>query len=367
MFKKTYNIPSTIWIDVLNYLGLRTGEIMTSQEIHSVGKLHKAVHFYLFNNHGQLLLQKRYPNLDDYPNMYSASLTGHVHSGESSSLALKRKLQENFGMYAKELKYDFVFSYRRDIELDSGYIDKQFNDVYVGKADFKLQDINYNTSKVSELKLVSTQQFSTMLKTKNQVVPSVCNESLTDLLWFLSDHPSTFNIDVLNSLGLRTGEIMTRQEIHSVGKLHKAVHLYLFNSHNQLLLQKRAHDLDHYPNMYSISLTGHVDSGESSSMALKRELREELGLNAKEIKYDFMFSYRRDAELDSGYIDKQFNDVYVGKADFKLQDINYDPSEVSALRLVSIQEFRSMLEASDPVITPVYGDALIELLGMISK
>jgi isopentenyldiphosphate isomerase len=51
-------------------------------------------------------------------------------------------------------------------------------------------------------------------------------------------------IDVLSAAGLRTGEILPRREIHRLGKLHRAVHLYLFNAKNELLLQQRALTVD---------------------------------------------------------------------------------------------------------------------------
>ena len=85
-------------------------------------------------------------------------------------------------------------------------------------------------------------------------------------------------IDVLSDSGLRTGEILPRPEIHRLGKHHRAVHLYLFNSNNELLLQRRALTVDHAPGVFSISVTAHVDAGEFSSATVKREVEEELGL-----------------------------------------------------------------------------------------
>ena len=39
-------------------------------------------------------------------------------------------------------------------------------------------------------------------------------------------------IDVLSGSGLRTGDILPRAEVHRLGKPHRAVHLYIFNSRN---------------------------------------------------------------------------------------------------------------------------------------
>jgi isopentenyl-diphosphate Delta-isomerase len=88
-------------------------------------------------------------------------------------------------------------------------------------------------------------------------------------------------IDALDEQGYPTGEVLSRKEIHRLGKLHRAIHLYLFDQSNNLLLQKRSAQVDHYPNMFSISVTGHVDAGENSWEAVVRELQEELGLDPK--------------------------------------------------------------------------------------
>jgi hypothetical protein len=59
-------------------------------------------------------------------------------------------------------------------------------------------------------------------------------------------------IDVLDEYGIRTGEILPRKEIHELGKVHRAVHLYLLSESNELLLQRRSYNTDHYPGMLSI-------------------------------------------------------------------------------------------------------------------
>ncbi|MBP6952404.1 MAG: NUDIX domain-containing protein [Alphaproteobacteria bacterium] len=77
-------------------------------------------------------------------------------------------------------------------------------------------------------------------------------------------------IDVLDDFEIRPGEALSRKEIHYLGKIHRAFHLYLFDKSKNLLLQRRSHMTDYFPAMFSISLTGHVDAGESSAVALYR-------------------------------------------------------------------------------------------------
>jgi len=352
--KKLYNFTKRL--NIFNDLGFTIGNI-TEPQVHNLGILHKSAHLFLLDKDDNLLLQKKSSSSDHYPGMYTVYPNCHVYTGEVGNISLKKEL----GLNHSKIKYDFLFSYRKDAKLGD-YIDKQFNDVYVGRTNVDLKDINYDKSEVEKLEFVPFSEFRSMVKFHKSIIsPMYDDKMLKDLLFFTSDNKVTSDIDVLSESGLRTGQIMNRGEIHTIGLPHRAVHLYLFNNKGDILLQKRAENLDHYSSMYSISLTGHIDSGEGSSKALKRELKEELGLNHYEIKYSFLFSYRKDAKLGD-YIDKQFNDVYVGRTNVDLKDINYDKSEVEKLEFVPFSEFRSMVESSKPVIAPVYGDALNEIL-----
>ena len=60
------------------------------------------------------------------------------------------------------------------------------------------------------------------------------------------------------------------------------MHVGIFNSDSELLIQKRQSFKETYPNLWDITAGGHVISGETSEEAIERELFEELGY-----KYDF--------------------------------------------------------------------------------
>lgn len=69
-----------------------------------------------------------------------------------------------------------------------------------------------------------------------------------------------------------------RSEVHAGKLLHRAVHVFVFNSRGDLLLQKRSALKDEYPLCFTSSSSGHLGAGETYDEAAPRELQEELGL-----------------------------------------------------------------------------------------
>jgi isopentenyldiphosphate isomerase len=168
-------------------------------------------------------------------------------------------------------------------------------------------------------------------------------------------------IDVLSEAGLRTGEILSRAEVHRLGKRHRTVHLYLFNARHELLIQKRAQGVDNFPGYYTISTAGHIDAGEASATSIRRETAEELGIDSSQLTFDFLFSYFREVTLSETYIDREFHDVYLTRADIDPQTIRFDPAEVSEVKFVSFGEFQRMTLDASSGLVPGLADACRDL------
>lgn len=92
----------------------------------------------------------------------------------------------------------------------------------------------------------------------------------------------------------------TRGECHNGSRLlHPVVHLHVFNSRGELYLQKRPEWKDIQPGKWDTAVGGHVDLGESVEQALRREVREELGITdfTPERVTHYVFESVREREL----------------------------------------------------------------------
>lgn len=81
--------------------------------------------------------------------------------------------------------------------------------------------------------------------------------------------------------------------------LHPVVHLHVFNSKEELYLQKRPDWKDIQPGKWDTAVGGHVELGESIESALYREVKEELGIK-KFIKISlgyYIFESKKEKEL----------------------------------------------------------------------
>lgn len=92
----------------------------------------------------------------------------------------------------------------------------------------------------------------------------------------------------------------TRGECHSGSKvLHPVVHLHVFDRDGRLYLQKRPEWKDIQPGKWDTAVGGHIDLGECTANALRREAHEELGLTDFTPEYmdSYVFESDREREL----------------------------------------------------------------------
>ena len=95
------------YFKILDEKGNLTGEKKLRSEVHRDGDWHKAVHIWIINDKGEILLQRRCATKDSNPNMLDISCAGHLSSGDKSLDGALRELKEelNIEANADELHY----------------------------------------------------------------------------------------------------------------------------------------------------------------------------------------------------------------------------------------------------------------------
>jgi len=78
--------------------------------------------------------------------------------------------------------------------------------------------------------------------------------------------------------------------------LHPVVHLHLLNREGKIFLQKRSPEKDIQPGKWDTSTGGHVAIGENIEEALKREVKEEIGLS--DFNPRFLGKYVWESEIE---------------------------------------------------------------------
>jgi len=91
------------------------------------------------------------------------------------------------------------------------------------------------------------------------------------------------NGDVVDENNVVIG-VTPRKGVHKTGKLHLAVHVFMFNSEGKLWIEKRGQTVDTHPGCYDSSAAGHVSSGETYDEAARMESIEELGIDGLGLK-----------------------------------------------------------------------------------
>ncbi|NJK91879.1 MAG: NUDIX domain-containing protein [Blastochloris sp.] len=136
-----------------------------------------------------------------------------------------------------------------------------------------------------------------------------------------------------------------RSVVHREGHLHRATHVWLYNTQGQLLIQLRAASKDKHPSVWDSSACGHVDSGEDYHRAARRETCEELGLHAAPELEEIAYCQ------DTAQLGQEFVRVYRGHHEGPFLP---QPSEVTEVRWIDPAELSSWMQSQPESFAPSF-------------
>ena len=123
-----------------------------------------------------------------------------------------------------------------------------------------------------------------------------------------------------------TGETHERGKPLPKGRYHMVVHVVIFNTKGEMVIQQRQPFKEGWPDMWDITVGGSAIAGDTSRTAAQREVMEEIGLaldlSDEQPKLTIPF-------------DVGFDDIYTLVMDVDLSSLHLQESEVQAVKWAS--------------------------------
>ena len=131
-------------------------------------------------------------------------------------------------------------------------------------------------------------------------------------------------------------EVKPKSFCHSKnpGVYHKPVWIWIINSKNKILIQKRAKTKKNQPGLWDASVAGHVHAGEDMKTACKRETLEEIGISIEEDNFKFIAQ------------------IYFVKINAKIEDMKLEDKEVEIVKYVDLAELKEIMNSKEFVPYP---------------
>ena len=119
-----------------------------------LGEYRQSAHTWIMNSEGKFLMQKRSPNKNTFPNMWSIT-GGGVDSGETPLQGALRECKEELGIDISESNIELILSFKRKYD---------FVDVWLVKQDIDISDIVLQEDEVSDVKWASIDEIRELMK-----------------------------------------------------------------------------------------------------------------------------------------------------------------------------------------------------------
>lgn len=119
---QTRKLSREEWLPLVNREGQIIGKAPRSLCHKDKNLLHPVVHMHVFNQKGELLLQKRADHKETQPGKWDSAVGGHVGWGESLKQALSRETLEEIGLRDFQERFLGTYLYESETEAELSYL-----------------------------------------------------------------------------------------------------------------------------------------------------------------------------------------------------------------------------------------------------
>jgi isopentenyldiphosphate isomerase len=126
-------------LEIVDQTGITIGTALRSEIHGNPSLLHKVVHVLVFNEEGELLLQKRSLNKDVAPGRWDTSVGGHIPNGEDLLIAAKREMEEELGIMTDDLTFLYTYIHSNSYESELVFT---YSCIHNGPFNFNKEEID---------------------------------------------------------------------------------------------------------------------------------------------------------------------------------------------------------------------------------
>ena len=155
---------------------------MEKIETHLRGKLHRAISVFIFNNSGEMLLQRRALEKYHTAGLWSNSACSHPRINEKPIDSAERRLFEEMGLNVK-LKFIFKFLYKA--KLNNNLIENELDHVFIGTSDEKP---SINSNEVCDYKYISEYELNLLIEKESESFTPWFKECYKKVFKMFNDH-----------------------------------------------------------------------------------------------------------------------------------------------------------------------------------
>lgn len=150
---------------------------MEKMEAHEKGLLHRAFSVFIFNSHGEMLLQQRALEKYHSGGLWTNACCSHPAPGEETDAAARRRIKEELGL---ELSVEKIFDFTYRAEFGNGLTEYEFDHVFTANYE---GPVLFNKEEVMDIRYISMEALKASIEKEPEIYTA----------WFLIAFPRVEN------------------------------------------------------------------------------------------------------------------------------------------------------------------------------